>query len=119
MWKGFLVLMVGFFVINVLVGATITAVSDMNPLTAYFGAVPGGIGFMLLLASEYGADPGIVGMMGIFRLFVGIAVFPSMVHLFSRKFSPKTGRQEIEEKRTVRKAQAEKVKTDLGDKAVD
>ncbi len=119
LWKGFLVLMVGFFVINLLVGATITLVSDMNPLTAYFGAVPGGIGFMPLLASEYGADPGIVGMMGIFRLFIGIAVFPSMVHWFSTKVIKQKDRTEVVERRAIADAKADQISVELMESAIE
>lgn len=87
LWKGFFVLMIGFLITNILVGFTISALTDIDPLTAYFGGVPGGISFMPLLASEYGADPAVVGVLGIFRLFAGVSIFPILVHKFNKKVS--------------------------------
>ncbi len=76
-----------FLILNITVGFLIYNNSDMDLPTAFMSAIPGGISDIPIIAIDFGANPSKVAAMQFARLVAGIAVFPSIIKLFSDKNS--------------------------------
>ncbi len=74
-----------FMVLNITVGFIIYNISDMDLATAFMSSIPGGISDIPIIAMDFGANPSKVAAMQFARLVAGIAVFPSVIKLFSDK----------------------------------
>lgn len=69
------------FIINVLSGLAIYALSPLDPLTAMMASTPGGLSDIPIIAAEMGAEATPVLALQLIRFVLGIAVFPSLIGL--------------------------------------
>lgn len=79
LWRGYLILILGLFILNVVIAALIHRYSALDLQTAFFGCIPGGVSTIPLLSADYGADPGVVTLLQFMRMMMGIGVFPTLV----------------------------------------
>ncbi|MFV0497930.1 MAG: AbrB family transcriptional regulator [Candidatus Fimivivens sp.] len=87
-------------VLNLVLGAALYELSDMDLLTAMLCAVPGGMSNTPIIAAEMGADSTQVAVMQFIRMCAGIGIFPSLIKYFAQNHekvvkpaatAPKTG----------------------------
>lgn len=83
--KPVLLVTCSFLILPFIAGFIMYYVSDLGLLTALFSAIPGGITNIPLIAMDFGADPALVSVLQFVRMFVGIAVFPSMIAYYARR----------------------------------
>ncbi len=82
--KPLLILVSGLMILNIIVGFTIYFITDLDLLTCFFIAVPGGMSDTPIIAEEMGADGAIVAALQFVRLCIGIGVFPSIIKEFGK-----------------------------------
>lgn len=85
--KPVIILLSGMLLLNMLMGFIIYLVGPMDLKTAFFCAVPGGMTYTPIIATEMGADGAVVALMQFVRLCAGIGVFPSMISYLCKKES--------------------------------
>jgi len=74
-----LLLIIGYLIMNIVLGLLICLVSPLDLMTVLFGAVPGGMSDVPLIAADMGADASKVVVMQFVRMIMGIGVFPGMI----------------------------------------
>lgn len=77
--KPAITVIIGLMLINLIAGTLITFSSDLSPLTAMLGAMPGGMSEMPMIAADMGGDPVVVMIMQFARFLMGIALFPMLI----------------------------------------
>jgi membrane AbrB-like protein len=77
--KPMLIMLGGFFALNIVAGFVIHAISPLDWATAFMSAVPGGVSDTPIIASDMGADAPKVAVMQTVRLIFGLGVFPSLI----------------------------------------
>lgn len=87
LFKPLIILVTGMFILNMVMGFVIYYTSDLDLLTSFFCAVPGGMSDMPIISAEMGADGAMVALLQFVRLCAGIGIFPSMIQYFGRKES--------------------------------
>lgn len=75
----YVMLMSGFFVLNVLSGLLIYMLSPLDLLTSLLCAMPGGVSDTPLIAMDMGADAGKVAVLQFVRLVFGIGALPLLI----------------------------------------
>lgn len=75
----YVMLMAGFFILNVLSGLLIYMLSPLDLLTALLCAMPGGVSDTPLIAMDMGADAGKVAVLQFVRLVFGIGALPLLI----------------------------------------
>lgn len=80
-----LIVMPGLLLINLTAGFLIRASGPMDLLTAFISCAPGGISDMPMIAADLGADAATVAIMQFVRFLMGIALFPSLIRLITRR----------------------------------
>lgn len=80
----YLVMMTGFFVLNVLSGLLIHLVSPLDLLTALLCAMPGGVSDTPLIALDMGADAAKVAVLQFVRMVFGIGALPLLIVVVDR-----------------------------------
>ena len=75
----YVMLMSGFFVLNVLSGLLIYMLSPLDLLTSLLCAMPGGVSATPLIAMDMGADAGKVAVLQFVRLVFGIGALPLLI----------------------------------------
>lgn len=80
----YLVVMTGFFILNLSVGLLIYHTTEFDLLTGFLCAMPGGISDTSLIAIDMGADSAAVTVMQFVRMIVGLGCIPSIVALANR-----------------------------------
>lgn len=83
LWKGFLVIVFGLVILNLLNGYLITLLSDIPPITALFSSIPGGMSSIPIISVDYGADPITVSVVQFLRMMMGIGLFPTIADKLS------------------------------------
>lgn len=73
------IIIVGFCIMNIVLGLTIFKISDFDISTALFSAAPGGAADIAIIASELGADTPKVAIMQLIRLVSVIVFYPLLV----------------------------------------
>jgi len=76
--KPALILLGGMLMVNMTMGVVIHLTSNVDWLTAFMCAVPGGMSDTPIIAAEMGANGAAVVLMQFCRLVSGIGVFPAM-----------------------------------------
>ncbi len=79
------ILLGGMLILNLVMGTVIHFVGDLDWMTAFFCAVPGGMSDTPIIAAEMGANGAAVALMQFSRLVCGIGVFPSIILAMTRK----------------------------------
>lgn len=80
----YLMLMSGFFVLNVISGLLIYMLSPLDLLTSLLCAMPGGISDTPLIAMDMGADAAKVAVLQFVRLVFGIGALPLLILAMDR-----------------------------------
>ena len=70
---------------NLLMGFLIHAVTDLDWITSFMCAVPGGMSDTPIIAADMGGNGGKVAVMQFARLLTGIGVFPSLILTVTKK----------------------------------
>lgn len=105
--KPYLAVMLSFFILNMVMGFIIWAVSPMDLLTSMLCALPGGISDTPLIAMDMGADAAKVALMQFVRMVFGIGVLPSLIVLVDRFMEKDPAKRESVEKAAVQKRKAD------------
>jgi membrane AbrB-like protein len=88
--KPMLIMLGGFFALNLVAGFVIHAISPLDWATAFMSAVPGGVSDTPIIASDMGADAPKVAVMQTVRLIFGLGVFPSLILAWdTRRLQPR------------------------------
>ena len=80
----YLMVMSGFFVLNILSGLLIYKLSPLDLLTALLCAMPGGVSDTPLIAMDMGADAAKVALLQFVRLVFGIGALPLLIVAMNR-----------------------------------
>lgn len=80
----YLMMMTGFFVLNVLSGLLIHLVSPLDLLTSLLCALPGGVSDTPLIAMDMGADAPKVAVLQFVRMVFGIGALPLLIVVVDR-----------------------------------
>ena len=107
--KPTVLMIVGFFVLNVLVGFLIEASSTLDLITSLMCAVPGGISDTPIIAVDMGADAPKVAVLQIVRQILGIGVFPSLILAYDQM--AKNGQTDREREANTEKRVKSKTKS--------
>lgn len=83
-------LIAGYLIMNIALGFFIYLLSPLDFMTAMFGAVPGGMSDVPLIAADMGADASKVVVMQFVRMIMGIGIFPGMITRFCRNDVPRS-----------------------------
>lgn len=83
--KPALILLPGLLIINVVAGLIISAVSPLDLITAFMSCAPGGVSDIPMIAADLGADTSKVVILQFVRFLMGIALFPFLIKLISRR----------------------------------
>ncbi len=75
----YLMLMTGFFILNVISGLLISLLSPLDLLTSLLCAMPGGISDTPLIAMDMGADAAKVAVLQFVRLVFGLGALPLLI----------------------------------------
>ena len=81
-----IILIIGMLTMNVLFGLLLYYFTTLDAFTAFYGAAPGGMQDMGLIAQDFGADPVIVSVIQLVRLVFILTSFP----FFYRKVNQHT-----------------------------
>ena len=81
-----LVVIIGFSLMNFILGMFIYKITDFSVQTSLFSAAPGGISDMSIIAGELGADTPKVAVMQFCRLVSVIAFYPILIKIISTFF---------------------------------
>lgn len=79
------ILLGGMLCLNLLMGFLIHAVTDLDWITSFMCAVPGGMSDTPIIAADMGGNGGKVAVMQFARLLTGIGVFPSLILTVTKK----------------------------------
>lgn len=79
------ILLGGMLCLNLLMGFLIHAVADLDWITSFMCAVPGGMSDTPIIAADMGGNGGKVAVMQFARLLTGIGVFPSLILTVTKK----------------------------------
>ena len=81
------VAVIGFCLMNLVLGILIYKITDFNVQTSLFSASPGGMSDMSIIASELGADAPKVAVMQFLRLVSVVAFYPILIDFIKDFFS--------------------------------
>ena len=84
LWDVVILAVVSFLVLDLVAGAIIARMTDMDHITALFSCAPGGVTDMTLIAADLGADGVKVAGMHMIRLVSVIALYPTTIGLIVR-----------------------------------
>lgn len=73
------ILLGGMLLLNLAMGFLIHAMTDLDWITAFMCAVPGGMSDTPIIAADMGGNGGKVAVMQFARLLAGIGLFPSLI----------------------------------------
>lgn len=82
--KPALVLILGVFVLNMLLGYLIYLCSPMDLLTCLMCAIPGGMSDTPIIAADLGADAAKVALLQFVRMAAGIGLFPGLIMMLTK-----------------------------------
>ena len=85
------VLLLGMFILNIVAGFLIHAVSDLDWMTAFFCAVPGGMSDVPIIAADMGANGPMVAVMQFARMVVGVGIFPTLALKLTKNETMRAG----------------------------
>lgn len=88
----YLTVMASFLVLNLLVGAFIFHVTDLDLLTSLFCAAPGGMTDTPLVAMDMGADASMVAVMQFVRMVFGMSCLPLIIIFAGQALDPKAAK---------------------------
>lgn len=88
-YKPALVMLMSYFILNIVLGIAIYMTSNLDLLTALLCAIPGGISDVPLIAVDMGADVPKVVVMQFVRMSVGIGVFPGLIVALDERMKSK------------------------------
>ncbi len=89
------VLLIAFMMLmNMTIGVTIFACSDLDIATSLFAASPGGMSDMALIAEDMGANSVYVTLLQLIRLITVLVFMPAMVRWIHSKNKKKAGQKE-------------------------
>lgn len=80
------IVIIGFCIMNLVLGILIYKITDFDVETSLFAASPGGMSDMSIIASEMGADTPKVATMQFFRLVTVVAVYPILISFIKNLF---------------------------------
>lgn len=101
--KPTIIMILGFFVLNLFAGLLIHMVSPLDLVTSLMSVVPGGISDTPIIAAGMGADAPKVAVMQMARQILGIGIFPVLILAYDN-------RKKATQKDGERKANTEKRK---------
>lgn len=101
--KPTIIMLLGFFVLNMLAGFLIYAVSPLDLLTSLMAVVPGGISDTPIIAADMGADASKVAVLQVVRQILGLSVFPGLILAYDNKKKMKQQEDDGESNREKRK----------------
>ena len=81
-----IIVIIGFCLMNLILGVIIYKITNFSIQTSLFSAAPGGISDMAIIAEELDADTPKVAVMQFCRLVTVIAVYPILIKIVSRFF---------------------------------
>lgn len=81
-----IIIIIGFCLMNLILGMIIYKITTFSIQTALFSAAPGGMSDMSIIAEELGADTPKVATMQFCRLITVIAVYPILIKIISNFF---------------------------------
>ena len=80
------VVIMGFCLMNLLLGILIYKITDFSVETSLFATAPGGMSDISIIASELGADTPKVATMQFFRLVTVVAIYPLIINIIKDFF---------------------------------
>jgi len=75
-WKAPVIIVLCFLCLNLLTGTLLYIITDLDRMTCYLCAIPGGLTDIPILAEEMGGDLSVVLTAQFLRLIVGLLIFP-------------------------------------------
>lgn len=86
--KPFLLIVMNFLILNLVLGFLIFKISELDAITAFMCAIPGGMSDVPLIASDVGADAGTVAALQFIRMCAGVMIFPTVIKKIDEKLNP-------------------------------
>ena len=80
------IVIMGFCLMNLLLGILIYKITDFSVETSLFATAPGGMSDISIIASELGADTPKVATMQFFRLVTVVAIYPIIINIIKDFF---------------------------------
>ncbi|MGI6703318.1 MAG: AbrB family transcriptional regulator [Clostridia bacterium] len=90
-YKPAIILLTSYFILNMVLGLTISIISRLDFLTSFMCAIPGGISDVPLIAVDMGADASKVVVMQFVRMAAGVGVFPGLIAALNKSEQRKPG----------------------------
>lgn len=81
-----IIVIVGFCLMNLVLGIMVYKISSFNVPTSMFSAAPGGISDIAIIAGELGADTPKVAVMQFIRLVCVVAIYPILIKIIVQFF---------------------------------
>lgn len=76
-----LFIVIGFLIMNLLIGYLVHRVSNIDLITSFFCCCPGGLSDVVLIANDFGADMPKLTVIQVMRCVCVLGFYPSIVHL--------------------------------------
>jgi hypothetical protein len=86
-----ILLMVGMFLMNILLGGLLYYTTDLDIASALYGTAPGGMQDMGLISQDFGADPVLVSVVQLVRLIFVLTCFPLFYRVISKRKQQSNG----------------------------
>ncbi len=90
LWKGFVVIIIGLLLLNIINGYLLSLLTDLTPITALFSSIPGGMSSIPIISGDYGADPITVSVIQFSRMIMGVGLFPTIADRLSTRLEGET-----------------------------
>lgn len=76
-----IVVIIGFLIMNIVIGMIVYRVSNFDIATSLFSAAPGGVSDISIIASEMGADTPKVAIIQLMRLVSIVSLYPILIQI--------------------------------------
>ena len=76
-----IIVIIGFLMMNIIIGMIVYKISNFNMATSLFSAAPGGVSDISIIASEMGADTPKVAIIQLMRLVSIVSFYPILIQI--------------------------------------
>ena len=81
-----IIVVIGFLIMNIVIGFILYKVTDLSLATSLFASAPGGVSDISIIASEMGADTPKVAVIQLMRLVSIVSFYPFLIQVIAKIF---------------------------------
>ena len=81
-----IIVVIGFLIMNIVIGFILYKVTDLSLATSLFASAPGGVSDISIIASEMGADTPKVAVIQLMRLVSIVSFYPFLIQIIAKIF---------------------------------